>query len=154
MVIGIEFIFQATRPLERGELKRKGGGKKTILFNRSEETVELILRTVISVNQLSIYGAVADLCTEFGPDYNESEICESLVIPTESVNANTTSLLRAQHHRYRETCCKICSRNSQNFLMIKNCQNSAKMLVSLRRLRKDSSSSHLRKDLRLSRQHV
>ena len=54
MVNGIEFIFQATSPLERGELKRKGGGKKTILFNRSEETVELILRTVISVNQLSI----------------------------------------------------------------------------------------------------
>ena len=31
-------------------------------LNGSEETVEVILRTVISVNQLSIYGAVADLC--------------------------------------------------------------------------------------------
>ena len=29
-----------------------------------EKTVELILRTVISVDQLSVYGAVADLCKE------------------------------------------------------------------------------------------
>ena len=33
---------------------------KSIHFNGSEETIELILRTVISVNQLSVYGAVAD----------------------------------------------------------------------------------------------
>ena len=32
----------------------EGGGKKTIHYNGSEETVELILRTVISVNQLSV----------------------------------------------------------------------------------------------------
>ena len=48
-----------------------------------EETVELILRTVISVNQFSIYGAVADLCKELDPDsrnQTEGESCESLVI--------------------------------------------------------------------------
>ena len=49
-------IFQATSPLGRGELKRNGGGKKTIHYNGSEETVELILRTVVSVNQLSFHG--------------------------------------------------------------------------------------------------
>ena len=81
--------------------------RKPCTTTGSEETVELILRTEISVNQLSIYGAVADLCNELDPDYAESVICKSLVIPTESVNANSTSLLRAQHHRYRETCCKI-----------------------------------------------
>ena len=57
-------IFQAASPFGRGDLKSKGGGKKTIHYNGSEETVELILRTVISVNQLSIYVAVADLCEE------------------------------------------------------------------------------------------
>ena len=72
-------------------MKSKGGGKKTIHYNGSEETVELILRTVISVNQLSVSGAVADLCNGLDPDYAESEICESLVIPTDSANANTTS---------------------------------------------------------------
>ena len=72
-------------------MKNKGGGKKTIHYNASEEAVELILRTIISVNQLSIHGAVADLCKELVPDYAESEICESLVISTESAVANATS---------------------------------------------------------------
>ena len=61
-------IFQATSPLGRGELKSKGGGMKTIHNNGSEENVELILRTLISVNQLSIYKPVADLCSELEPD--------------------------------------------------------------------------------------
>ena len=39
----------------------KGGGKKTIHFNGSEAIIELILRTIISANQLSVYGAVADM---------------------------------------------------------------------------------------------
>ena len=122
-------IFQATSLLERGELGSKGGGKKSIHFNGSEETVELILRTVIAVNQLSIYGAVADLCNELDPDYAESEIFESLVIPTERV-PTVTPHLTAQHHRHSETCRKIISRNSQNFLKIRHCRNFAKMLLS------------------------
>ena len=73
------------------KLNSKGGGKKTIHYSGSEEFVVVILRTVISVNQISICGEVADFCNEWDPDYAESEICESLVIPTESANANTTS---------------------------------------------------------------
>ena len=72
-------------------MKSEGGGKKTIHYNGSEETRELILRTIISVNQLSIYGAVADLCNELEPDYPKNEICESLVVPTKIANTNTTS---------------------------------------------------------------
>ena len=122
--------FQATSPLGRGELKSKGGGKKTIHYNGSEETVDLILRTVISVNQLSVSRAVADLCNGLDPDYAESEICQSLVIPTEMRVPTPTPHLRAQHHRHRETCRKIISRNSQNYLKIRNCRNFAKMLLS------------------------
>ena len=51
----------------------------------------MIHHTVISVNKLSIYGAVGDLCNEFDPAYAESVICESLVIPTGSAYANATS---------------------------------------------------------------
>ena len=57
-------VFRATSALERGELRSKEKGKKSVHFNGSDETVQLILRKVISVNQLSIYGAVADLCRE------------------------------------------------------------------------------------------
>ena len=47
-------VFRATSALERGELRSKVKGKKSIHFNGSEETIELILRTIISVNQLSV----------------------------------------------------------------------------------------------------
>ena len=55
-------IFRATSDLARGELRSKAKEKKSIHFNGSEENIEMILRTIISANKLSIYGAVADLC--------------------------------------------------------------------------------------------
>ena len=57
-------VFRASSALERGDLRNKGKGVKTIHFNGSDETIEFILRTLVSVNQLSIYGAVADLCSK------------------------------------------------------------------------------------------
>ena len=47
-------------PLHRGTLKSKGGGKLSIHFCADEGTIETVFRTIISVNQLSIYGAVSD----------------------------------------------------------------------------------------------
>ena len=49
--------FRASSAFERGELKRKGHGKKSVHLNGSDENIELLLRTVISSNQLSFYGA-------------------------------------------------------------------------------------------------
>ena len=57
--------FRATTPLSRGQLKSKGHGKLSIHFAADELTIETILRIIISVNQLSIYGAVAVICEEF-----------------------------------------------------------------------------------------
>ena len=58
-------VFRATSPLSRGTLKSKGGGKLSIHFCADGGTIETVLRTMISVNQLSIYGAVSDLCEEY-----------------------------------------------------------------------------------------
>ena len=58
-------VFRATSPLSRGTLKSKGGGKLSIHFCADGDTVETVFRTIISVNQLSIYGAVSDLCDEY-----------------------------------------------------------------------------------------
>ena len=52
-------IFRATSPLSRGVLKSKDGGKLSIHFCADGETVE-----TVSVNQLSLYGAVAKMCEE------------------------------------------------------------------------------------------
>ena len=57
-------VFRATSSFSRGTLKSKNGGKLSIHFCAEEETIETVLRTKISVNQLSIYGAVSDLCEE------------------------------------------------------------------------------------------
>ena len=57
-------VFRSTSPLPRGVLKSKGGGKLSIHFCADGDTIETVFRTIISVNQLSIYGAVSDLCVE------------------------------------------------------------------------------------------
>ena len=61
-------IFRATTPLSRGKLKSKGHGKLSIHFAADQETTETIFRIIVSANQLSLYGAVANMCEE----------CESL----------------------------------------------------------------------------
>ena len=58
-------VFRATSPLSRGTLKSKGGGQLSIHFCADGDTIETVFRTSISVNQLSIYGAVSDLCEEY-----------------------------------------------------------------------------------------
>ena len=49
-------VFRATSPLPRGTLKSKGG-KLSIHFCADGDTIETVL-------QLSIYGAVSDMCDE------------------------------------------------------------------------------------------
>ena len=58
-------IFRATSPLSRGRLKSKGHGKLSIHYCADLETIETIFRTIISVNQLSLYGAVEEMCEEY-----------------------------------------------------------------------------------------
>ena len=58
-------VFRATSPVSRGTLKSKGVGKLSIHVCADEGTIETVFRTIISVNQLSIYRAVSDLCEEY-----------------------------------------------------------------------------------------
>ena len=51
-------VLRATSPLYRGTLKSKGGGQLSIHFCDDGDTIETVFRTIISVNLLSIYGAV------------------------------------------------------------------------------------------------
>ena len=57
--------FRATTPLSRGILKNKGRGKLSIHFAADPNTIDTIYRIILSVNQLSVYGAVAAVCEEF-----------------------------------------------------------------------------------------
>ena len=65
--------FRATTPLSRGQLKSKGRGKLSIHFTADQDTVDTIYRIILSVNQLSIYGAVAAICEEFEDHQDRTE---------------------------------------------------------------------------------
>ena len=58
-------IFRATSPLSRGQPKEKGHGKLSIHCAADLETIETIFRIIVSVNQLSLYGAAAEMCEEY-----------------------------------------------------------------------------------------
>ena len=51
-------------PLSRGQLKSKGHGELSIHVAAVQETIETIFRIIVSANQLSLYGAVAEMCEE------------------------------------------------------------------------------------------
>ena len=55
-------VFRATSPLSRGQLKSKGGGKLSIHYCADQDTITTMFRTNTSVNQLSLYGGVAEMC--------------------------------------------------------------------------------------------
>ena len=58
-------IFRATTPLSRGQLKNKGRGKLSVHYAADQETIETIFRIIVSASQLSLYGAVAEICEEY-----------------------------------------------------------------------------------------
>ena len=76
-------IFRATTPLSRGQLKSKGRGKLSIHFTADQDTVDTIYRIILSVNQLSVYGAVAAICEEFEGHQDRTE--EPVILVGQSI---------------------------------------------------------------------
>ena len=71
--------FRATTPLSRGILKSKGRGKLSIHFAADQDTIDTIYRIILSVNQLSVSGAVAAVCEEFESHQDRSGELEILM---------------------------------------------------------------------------
>ena len=120
---------------------------KSFHFNGSDETIELILRTIISVNQLSVYSAVADMRGEFSrysKRYGKSGAIgslESRVITTECLTADPIAQTYAgvQGNLLREDEQKFADLLEQDKLT----KLSSNAGFSQRILRKDNSSLHL-----------
>ena len=66
-------IFRASTPLSRGQLKSKGRGKLSIHYAADQETISTIFRMIVSANQLSLYGAVAEICEEYESLHERTE---------------------------------------------------------------------------------
>ena len=108
-------IFRGTSALERGQSRSKEGGKTSIHFNGNTKNMELLLQMVISVNQLSLYGAAMIEELPVGERAPEN--------PLHQVNWKNKKLLHNLLSQKckpmksdRETCCK----NTSNDL--RNCQ--------------------------------
>ena len=112
----------------------KGKGKLSVHFCFDDKTVEVVLRTIISVNQLSIYGAVADMfdelacrisgCSERTGKLVAQNNPEITVIPTE---LTTTNKSPRTDDNVQETCCRITNKKFANLpehlQLIKLCSN-------------------------------
>ena len=57
----------------RNASKTKGYGKLSFHFCADGDMIETVFRTIISVNQLSIYGAGSDVCEEYGTCQTSTE---------------------------------------------------------------------------------
>ena len=57
----------------RGQLRSKGHGKLSIHYAADLEAVETIFRIIVSANQLSLYGAVAEMCEEYESLHERTE---------------------------------------------------------------------------------
>ena len=58
-------IFRATTPFSGCKLKSKGHGQLSVHFAADQGTIETIFRIIVFANQLSLHGAVANMCEEF-----------------------------------------------------------------------------------------
>ena len=58
--------------MSRGQLKNKGHGKLSIHFAADQEAIETIFRIIVTANQLSLYGAVAEMCEEYESLYKRT----------------------------------------------------------------------------------
>ena len=76
-------VFRATTPLSRSALKSKGRGKLSIHFSADQDTVDTIYRIILSVNQLSVCGAVAAICEEFEGQQDRTE--EPVILMGQSI---------------------------------------------------------------------
>ena len=123
-------MFRASSALEGGELRSKEGSKKFFHFNGSDENIELLIRTVISGNQLSVYGAVADLRNEVSEGVRSQGNLKHLIIWKRLKFLRALLLQKLiPTHSNGETWCKITSENSNKCLKTRNYPNYALMLV-------------------------
>ena len=60
-----DILLSAQRLHCPGQLKSIGHGKLSIHFAADEYTIDTIFRIILSVNQLSVHGALAAICEEF-----------------------------------------------------------------------------------------
>ena len=113
-------VFRATSRLSRGTLKSKGGGKLSIHFCATGDTIETVFRTNTSVNQLSIYRAVSDLCDEYSACQNRTTCFGKTIWPIVCVKCDEDTHIWPMILRKKKMCCQDV-RNELKVITTKSC---------------------------------
>ena len=102
--------------------KRK---RKILIHHNGVSTIaELLIRINISVNQLSVHGAITDWCEEPAQQISDHLFSSTerpvAIMNDESESRTSTSCQSQRIHfrsvlRYRETCCEDKRKHSKNF---------------------------------------
>ena len=106
-------ICRASSAFERGDLGSNGHGKKSTQFSENKGNFELLLRTVISVNQLSIYGATAGTFdTEEGPNAIDTS-CREYTLPREQEGSRTKGWIQSNVRFGPVSDTKVCNQHGR-----------------------------------------
>ena len=65
--------FPRYEPIVQRSTQKQGHGKLSIHYAADLETVETIFRIIVSANQLSLHGAVAEICEEYESLHERTE---------------------------------------------------------------------------------
>ena len=71
----------------------KGHSKLSILYAADQETIETIFRIIVSANQLSLYGAVAEICEEYESLHERTG---RPVVPSQSSSSLVLSAIKTE----------------------------------------------------------
>ena len=63
--------------------KNKGRGKLSVHFDAEQDTIDTIYRIILSVIQLSVYGALAAICEEF--EYHQDGSGQPVILVGQSI---------------------------------------------------------------------
>ena len=94
-------------------LKSKGHGKLSIHFAADQKTIETMFRIIAFANQLSLYGAVANMCEEF--EFHQDRSGQPDVLTGQSIVLRQKFLCRMKSRHIRIFYCNNTKNESNCF---------------------------------------
>ena len=119
-------IFRVTSPLSRGRLRSKGHGKLSIHYAADLETIETIFRIIVSANQLSLHGAIAEICEEYETLHERTgrPVVETSVIQARSSEDSKDPNVGKAHERTRRLVIETNTENVPDSSQTRSCHES------------------------------
>ena len=111
-----------------GQLRSKGHGKLSIHLAATQATIETVFRIIAFVNELSLYGAVANMCEEYESRHDRSGrldkvMGQSIVLSEIKTEVLLENDIPSHHNLYLQQCEERIERLSQQDKVSKFCMD-------------------------------